>query len=62
MEQGREEGTVRGIEPHFLPMQLSLQHRDLVAKSEDLHVLGLVAQRQQPQHCERVRHTQVRES
>jgi hypothetical protein len=43
-------------------MQLSLQHSDLVAKGEDLRVLGLVAHRQQSQHCERVRHTQVRES
>jgi hypothetical protein len=43
-------------------MQLPLQHRDLVAQGEDLRVLGLLAQRQQPQHRERVRHTQVRES
>jgi hypothetical protein len=50
------------IEPHLLPVQLPLQNRDLVAEGEDFRVLGLVADRQQPQHRERVRHTQLRES
>jgi hypothetical protein len=43
-------------------MQLVLQHHDLVTEGEDLRVLGLAAHRQQPQHRQRVRHTQVRES
>jgi hypothetical protein len=62
VQQRREESPVGGIEPHLLPLQLPLQHRDLVAEGEDLRVLGLVAHRQQPQGRERIRHTQVRES
>ena len=49
VQQRREESTVGGTEPHLLPMQLALQHHDLVAKGEDLRVLGLLAHRQEPQ-------------
>jgi hypothetical protein len=62
VQQRREDGPVRAIEPYPLPGQLPLQNRDLVAEGEDFGVLGLVAHRQQPQHRERVRHTEVRES
>jgi hypothetical protein len=56
VQQRREENPVGGIEPHLLPVQLPVQHHDLVAEGEDLRVLGVVAYRQQPQHRERVRH------
>jgi hypothetical protein len=39
-----------------------LQHRDLVAQDEDLGVLVSLADRQQPQERESVRHTEIRQS
>jgi hypothetical protein len=62
VQQRREEGPVTRTEPHPLPIQSAPQDHDLVAEGEDLRVLGLAAHRQQPQHRQRVRHAQVRES
>ena len=62
VKQRGEDGPVRGMEAYLLAGQLPLQHRDLVAQGEDLRVLGLVAHWQQPQHRQRVRHTQIRQS
>jgi hypothetical protein len=62
VQQRREDGPVRAIEPYPLAGQLPLQHRDLVTEDEDLRVLSVVGHRQQPQHRQRVRHTEVRES
>ncbi|WP_167534996.1 hypothetical protein [Streptomyces galilaeus] len=46
----------------LLPVQLPLQHRDLMAQSQDLHVHVPIAHRQQPQHREGARHAQVHQS
>jgi DNA invertase Pin-like site-specific DNA recombinase len=42
--------------------QLTLQHRDLMPQSQDLHLFVAVAHRQQPQRGEGVRHGQVGKS
>jgi hypothetical protein len=66
VQQRCEEGPISRIEPHPHPhplaAELALQHHDLVAQRQDLYILGPVARRQQPQHRERVRHAQVRQS
>jgi hypothetical protein len=43
-------------------VRLALKDRDLVAEGEDLHVLGPIAHRQQPQHRQRVGHAEVGQS
>ena len=50
------------MEAYLLAGQVPLQHHDLVTEGEDFRVLGLAAHRQEPQHRQRVRHTEVRES
>jgi hypothetical protein len=62
MEQGRQERPISRVEPHLLGAQLPLQHRELVAQRQDLHILVPIAQRQQTQQGERVRHAKVRQS
>jgi len=62
MHQGGEEGALGRGEPDLPAVQLALQDADLVTESEDLGVLGAVAHGQQPQHRQRVRHTEVRQS
>jgi hypothetical protein len=64
VQQGRQEGPVGGSEPDpvTLSVQLPLEDRYLVAQGQDLYVLGSVAPRQQPQHCQPVRHGEVRQS
>ncbi|WP_406079168.1 hypothetical protein [Micromonospora sp. NBC_00858] len=62
VQQRRQERPITRVEPHFLLAQLALQHHDLVAQGRDLHILVPIAHRQQAQHRERVRHTQVRQS
>jgi hypothetical protein len=47
---------------HSLLTKLTFQDRDLMPKSEDLHVFIPVTHRQQPQHRERVRDGQVAQS
>jgi hypothetical protein len=44
------------------PVELALQHSELMAEGEDLGVLVAVAARQQPQQRERVGDAQVRQS
>ncbi|CAM5315748.1 hypothetical protein SHIRM173S_07529 [Streptomyces hirsutus] len=44
------------------PFRLPLQERNLMAQGQDFYILLAAAHRQQPQHRERVRHTQVRQS
>ncbi|MGI3229954.1 hypothetical protein ACRJ4B_45725 [Streptomyces sp. GTA36] len=48
--------------PHSPAVELALQYPDLMAKSEDLGVLAMVAHRQQPQQGEHIRHTQTGKS
>jgi hypothetical protein len=43
-------------------MQLPLRDGDLMSESKYLNVLGVVAGRQQPQHRQHVRNTEVRQS
>jgi hypothetical protein len=61
VQQRRQQGAVSRVEPD-LRAQSAFEHRDLMAKGKDLGVFVPVAHRQQSQHGERVRHTQVRES
>ncbi|MDO0910939.1 hypothetical protein QQM39_08745 [Streptomyces sp. DT2A-34] len=62
MEEGRRKRPVARVEPELLPVQLPFQNADLVAQGQDLDIFLPVAHRQQSQHRERVRHTQVRQS
>ena len=62
MQQRRQERPVTRVEAHLLLAQLAFQHRDLMAQGKDLHILAPIAHRQQAQHRERVRHTQVHQS
>jgi hypothetical protein len=62
MQQCCQERPVHRVEPNLLLAQLAFEHRDLVTQGEDLRVLVAVTHRQQPQHRERVRDTEVRQS
>jgi hypothetical protein len=62
VQQRRQERPITRVKPRPLLAQLPLQHRDLMAQRQDFHVLVPVAHRQQAQHGERVRHTQVGQS
>ncbi|MGW4385346.1 transposase [Streptomyces sp. NPDC004685] len=44
----------------LLPVQLPFQNAELMAQGQDLYIFLTVARRQQAQHRECVRHTQVR--
>ena len=56
------ETVIGRSEPDPLPVELALQHRELMAQRQDLHVLVPIAARQQPQQRERVRDAQVRQA
>jgi hypothetical protein len=58
-EKGGEEGPVLGCELHPVSAELPLQDRDLMPQSQNLCVLVPVPHRQQPQHGERVRDSQI---
>ncbi|MER6009867.1 hypothetical protein [Streptomyces bluensis] len=60
-QRGQERPVARG-EPCSLLAELAFQHHELMAQGEDLDVLAVVAHRQQAQHRERVRHTQIGQS
>jgi hypothetical protein len=62
VQESGEERPVSGGEPDLLAAQLPLEDRDLVPKSQDLRVLGSVAQRQQPEQRERIGHAEVCQS
>jgi hypothetical protein len=62
VQERGEEGPVGGGEPDLVAVQLSFEHRDLVAEKQDLGVLGAVAHRQQPQQREGVGHAEVGQS
>lgn len=49
-------------EPHPVFTELTFQHHKLMTQRQDLHVPAVVAQRQQAQHRERVRHAQAGQS
>jgi hypothetical protein len=57
VEQACEHHAIRVGEPGFA--DLALQDEELVAQGEDLDVLGTVAQGQEPQQREGVRHSEV---
>jgi hypothetical protein len=61
VQQRRQQRPISWAEPRLLGAQLALQHRDLVAQHENLGVLVPIAHRQQPQDCERVGHTEIRQ-
>lgn len=60
MEERRQERTVARVQPNLLPVQLPFQNAELMAQGQDLYIFLTVVRRQQAQHRERVRHTQVR--
>jgi hypothetical protein len=62
VQQRGQPRPVGRLEPHPLPVELPLQHRELVPQSQDLCILVPVAARQQSQQRERVGETQVRQS
>jgi hypothetical protein len=62
VQHRREQGPLRRIESHLGVTQLTLEHCDLVAQGKDRRVLVSIAHRQQTQHGECIRHTQVRQS
>jgi hypothetical protein len=62
VQQRGQERPIRRSEPHLLSAELPVEHRDLVPQHEDLQVLVSIADRQQTQHCQRVRHTQAGQS
>jgi hypothetical protein len=62
VQQGGEQHPVGPGEPDLLTVQLPLQNGDLMSESQDLHVLGVVTQRQQTQHRQGVRQAEVRQS
>ncbi|MFL6052039.1 MAG: hypothetical protein ACJ72W_03835 [Actinoallomurus sp.] len=62
MQQRRQERPIARGEPHSVAAELALQHRDLMTQREDLRILVPIAHRQQTQHRERVRHSQVSQS
>lgn len=58
--QRRQKRPLARMEPDLLPVQLPFQNTDPVAQNEDLDIFHPVAHRQQSQHHERDRHTQIR--
>jgi hypothetical protein len=64
VERGRQEGPVGGSEPDLvsLAVELPFEDRDLVAQRQDLYVLDPVVHRQQPQHRQPARHSEVGQS
>ncbi|MET7766774.1 hypothetical protein ABZS71_34135 [Streptomyces sp. NPDC005393] len=62
MQQRSQERPIARREPDLVLAKLAFQHGDLVAQGEDLRVLVPIGHRQQAQHRERVRHTQVSQS
>ncbi|CAM5305150.1 Pyruvate/2-oxoglutarate dehydrogenase complex dihydrolipoamide acyltransferase (E2) component OS=Streptomyces griseomycini OX=66895 GN=FHS37_007269 PE=4 SV=1 [Streptomyces griseomycini] len=62
VQQRRRESPVTRAEAHLLLTESALQHRQLVAQGEDLHILVPIAHREQTQHGERVRHAQAGQS
>jgi hypothetical protein len=62
VQQRREQGSIAGCEPYSVRAQLPLQDGELMPQRQDLRILVAVAHRQQPQHREGVRHSQVGQS
>jgi hypothetical protein len=62
VEQRSQPCSVGRLEPDSLPVELAVQHRELVPQGEDLRVLVTVTARQEPQQRERVGDAQVRQS
>jgi hypothetical protein len=62
VQQRGQPRPIDRLEPDPLPVELALQHRELVTQREDLDVLVPVATRQQSQQRERVRDAQIRQS
>jgi hypothetical protein len=61
MQQCRQERPIPRREVDSLPVQMPLQHGDLMAQSQDLYILVPGAHRQQSQHREHVGHAQAGE-
>jgi hypothetical protein len=62
VQQRGQQRSVRRLEAHPPLAHLALQHHDLVTQGQDLNVLVVVAHRQQSQHRQRVRDTEVCQS
>lgn len=62
VQQRSQPGPIGRLEPDPLPVELAVEHRELVTQAEDLRVLVPVTARQQPQQCEHVRDPQIRQS
>jgi type I restriction enzyme R subunit len=62
VQQRRQQGPIRGGEPHSPSAQVAFQHRDLMPQDQDLDVLVPIARREKTQDRERGRHRQVGQS
>jgi hypothetical protein len=62
VQQRGQPRAVDRLESNLLPVELALQHRELMAQREDLDVLVAVAAGQQSQQRKRVGDAQVRQS
>jgi hypothetical protein len=61
MQQRGQPRPIDRCEPDVLPVELTLQHRELMPQREDLDVLVAVAAGQQSQQRERVGDAQIRQ-
>jgi len=62
VEHSGEQRPIGVREPGPRAVQLPFQDRDLVPERQDLSVFGAVTHRQEPEHRERVRHAEERQS
>jgi hypothetical protein len=62
VQQGGKQRPVGRGEADLLAVQLPFEDHDLVPQREDLRVLDLITQGQQPKHRERLAHTELRQS
>jgi hypothetical protein len=62
VQQCHQQNPVCRGETHFLPAQLALEYRDLMAQDQNLGVLLPIAYEQKAQDRERVHHRQVGQS
>jgi hypothetical protein len=61
VQQRRQPRPIARLEPDRGPGESTLQHRELMAQTQNPHVLVAVAASQQSQQRKRVRETQVRQ-
>jgi hypothetical protein len=62
VQQRGQPRPIHRLESNVLPVELVLQHRELMAQRQYLDVLVVIAAGKQPQQRKRIRDTQVRQS